>query len=134
MRSGALLLHPGSARRDRRLATFVLGVSMGLALALFIGVRDSWSSLLPRALALPLLVFLVIMDDLQLVAAAFALHLWVLAPLSLLVLCTWDAVRAVRLLRGRAFGFRHCAWILLGLLLAVASTVASGLWTRAVVE
>ncbi len=125
---GALLLHPGLARRDRRLGTFALGVSTGLALALFLYVRASWSTLLPQALALPLLLYLVVTDDTQLAASALAVHLWVIAPLPLLGLCAWDAARAVRLLRGRAFGFRDCAWILLGLMLAVAACLGSGAW------
>jgi hypothetical protein len=121
----SLLLHADLARFGRRTATFALGVAIGLVLTLLPRVLTSWQHDLETALELPVLLVLSLTHDPLRGPLAAAMSLWILGPLSVTLVCAWDAVRTVRRLRGSSFDVRDARWILLGLLLSFASILAA---------
>jgi hypothetical protein len=124
----SLLLHSDLARFGRRTATFALGLAIGLVLALLPRVLTSWQEALEMALELPVLLVLGLTQDPLRASLAAGMSLWTLGPLSVTLVCAWDAMRAIRRLRGSSFDFRDSRWILLGLLLGFASIFASAFW------
>jgi len=122
---GAVLPHARPVGTDRRISAVALGISAGLVV----------SYMLPAAIHLAMLVFgwpeilrsglSGEQDSRPQALLAFA---WLAAPLSLVACCARDVARDVCVLRGRAFDFRDCGWILLGLLLTNASATVVGAW------
>jgi hypothetical protein len=124
----AVWLHSDLGRLGRRTATFALGLALGLLLALLPRALASWRETLEVALELPLLLVLGTFHDPLRAFGAAAMSLWILGPSCVALVCAWDAVRALRSLRGSGFDFRDARWILLGLLLGFASNLASAFW------
>lgn len=122
----AVLPHTRPIGRDRRISSVALGVSAGLVVVYAIPAAVI---LLFLGFTLPEILPSMICGELPSMSL-LPFVLVVATPLSLVACCARDVARDVSALRGRAFGFRDCGWILLGLLPTYASALGSGaLWS-----
>lgn len=124
----SLVLQGHGDRHGRRIGSFAVGLACGWIASLVPLVVSSSRHMLEAALQVPvLLVIALVQDPLRALAAAGS-SLWTLGPLSVSLVSAWDAVSAVRRRRGSRFDGRDAIWILLGLLLGFASTIAWHFW------